>query len=537
MTTTGSPGRAEGAERVQDMVRCTSASCRTAVDARPVATAKLPRGGGSRHLGLALAVISMAQLMLVLDELIVNTALPHIQAALHFSGTGLEWVVNAYAITFGGLLLLGGRSGDILGRRRMFILGILVFSLASLAGGFATRSWWLIASRATQGIGAAIAAPAALSLISVTFPEGRPRNRALGVYAAMTGVGGGVGVIAGGLLTTYASWRWVFFVNVPVGLLLAAGTRFVIPQSPRHPRHWDIPGAVLGTVGFASLIYGLNRAATGPDGISHWGDLLTVAALAVAAVALIAFVVAEARSPQPLLPLWIFKDRNRAGVYLMLVGFATAFFAFLFFLTLFLQTVWGYTPLRGGLAYLPFVIGFIVFAGICSQLITRVGPRLPMTIGAIIAPGAMFWLSRVHETSSYWTGVLPPLLVFSAAAGFVFVPLTTIVVAGISDEHAGVASSMFNAGQQVGGALGLAIIGSVTWTVVNNHIRNALSHLPAGHPVMLPGPGTPIYDHALSSGLTTALTLATAATVFALAVALIAIRAPREDLPARPAMA
>src|SRR5215475_913809 len=224
----------------------------------------------SRHLGVALVVISMAQLMLVLDELIVNTALPHIQQALHFSGTGLEWVVTGYAVTFGGLLLLGGRAGDILGRRRMLRTGIAVFTLASLAGGLAALSWELIAARVLQGTGAALAAPAALSLITVTFPEGRQRTRALGVYAAMTGMGGGVGLIAGGLLTTYASWRWVFFVNVPLGVLLAVGARFAIPESERHPRHWDVPGAVTGTAGFALLIYGLTRAATGPDGVSHW---------------------------------------------------------------------------------------------------------------------------------------------------------------------------------------------------------------------------------------------------------------------------
>jgi MFS family permease len=335
--------------------------------------------------------------------------------------------VTAYAVTFGGLLLLGGRSGDILGRRRMFVIGILGFSLASLLGGFATQSWWLIASRALQGIGAAIAAPAALSLISVTFPEGKPRNRALGVYAAMTGMGGGVGLLAGGLLTTYASWRWVFFVNVPIGLLIAFCAHLVIPEGERHRRHWDLPGAVLGTAGLAALIYGLTRGATGPDGISHWGDLTTVVALTVAVLALVAFAVAEARSPQPLLPLWILKDRNRAGVYLILLGLTSAIFGFLFFLTLFLQTVRGYSALKGGLAYLPFVLSFIVFAGVCSKVVARFGARLPMTIGATLATVAMFWLSRIHETSSYWTGVMAPLIVFAAGAGFVFVPLAMTV--------------------------------------------------------------------------------------------------------------
>ena len=479
---------------------------------------------GTRRLGLALVVISMAQLMLVLDELIVNTALPHIQQALGFSGTGLEWVVTGYAVTFGGLLMLGGRAGDILGRRRMFSAGILGFSLASLLGGLATTSWLLITARVLQGAGAAVAAPAALSLITVTFPEGRLRTRALGVYAAMTGMGGGVGVVAGGLLTTYASWRWVFFVNVPFGLALALGARYVIPESRRHPRRWDLPGAVAGTFGFALLIYGLTRGATGPDGISHWGDTATIAVLSGAAVALAAFVAIEARSAQPLLPLWMFADRNRAGVYLILVCLAAVFFGMFFFLTLFTQVVWGYSALRGGLAYLPFIGGFIVVAGICTRLVPRLGARVPMTIGAALAPVGMFWLSRVHEHSHYLTGVCLPLLVFAATAGLIFVPLTMALVAGISDEDAGIASSMFNAGQQVGGAVGLAVIGSVAWTIVNNDVRHSLTRAAAG-------PGGPAYAHALTAGVTAALTLGAAATVVALVVTLVAIRVRREDLP------
>ncbi len=476
----------------------------------------------THRLGLALVVISMAQLMLVLDELIVNTALPHIQQALHFSGTGLEWVVTGYAVTFGGLLLLGGRAGDVLGRRRMFSTGILIFTIASLLGGFASHSWLLITARILQGAGAAVAAPAALSLIAVTFPEGKARTRALSVYAAMTGMGGGVGLIAGGLLTTYASWRWVFFVNVPIGLLLALGARHVLPESQRHPRRWDLPGAVTGTAGFALLIYGLTRAATGPDGVSHWANAPTVLALTGAAAALVSFVVVETRSAQPLLPLWIFADRNRAGVYLILLCLASTFFGMFFFLTLFTQVTWGYSALRGGLAYLPFVGGFIVFAGICSRIVPRVGARVPMTIGAVLAPAGMFWLARVNEHSQYLTGVCLPLLVFAAAAGLIFVPLTMTLVAGISDQHAGVASSMFNAGQQVGGAVGLAVIGSIAWTVVNSHVRDSLGRVSAGHVAVQPG--SPIYHHALSAGVTAAVTIGAAATVAALIVTLVAIR-------------
>ena len=388
-------------------------------------------------------------------------------------------------------------------------------------------------ARALQGAGAALAAPAALSLITVTFPEGKQRTRALGVYAAMTGMGGGVGLIAGGLLTTYASWRWVFFVNVPLGVLLAVGARYALPESERHPRHWDVPGAVTGTAGFALLIYGLTRDATGPDGVSHWGEAPTIAALAVAAVALLAFVAIEARTRQPLLPLWIFADRNRAGVYLILLCLATTFFGMFFFLTLFTQVVWGYSALRGGLAYLPFVGAFIVIAGISSKLIPRVGAQVPMTAGALLAPAGMFWLSRVNEHSSYLTGVCLPLLVFAATAGLIFVPLTMILVARISDEDAGVASSMFNAGQQVGGAIGLAVIGTVTWTVVNNDVRNAISHLTATS-AAIARPGGPVYDHALSSGVSDALAIGAGAALLALVVTLVTIRIRRAELPSAP---
>jgi MFS family permease len=344
-------------------------------------------------------------------------------------------------------------------------------------------------------------------------------------------MGGGVGVVAGGLLTTYASWRWVFFVNVPLGLALAFGARYVLPESLRYPRRWDLPGAVAGTAGFALLIYGLTRGATGPDGISHWGDTATIAALAAAAASLAAFVAIEARSAQPLLPLWIFADRNRAGVYLILICLAAVFFGMFFFLTLFTQVVWGYSPLRGGLAYLPFIGGFIAVAGITTRLVSRFGARVPMTIGAALAPAGMFWLSRVNEHSHYLTGVCLPLLVFAATAGLIFVPLTMALVARISDEHAGIASSMFNVGQQFGGAVGLAVIGSVAWTIINNHVRHSLTHVSAAHAAL---PGSAVYDHALTAGVTAALTIGAVATVLALIVTLAAIRVRREDLPSSP---
>jgi MFS family permease len=293
--------------------------------------------------GLSLLVLATAQLMVVLDATIVNVALPHIQQALGFSGSGLEWVVNAYALTFGGLLLLGGRAGDLLGRRKMFIAGLLLFSAASLVGGFADSPAFLLAARAVQGAGGALVAPAALSLITTTFAEGPPRTRALGVYAAMSIAGGAIGLIGGGVLTTYASWRWVLFVNVPIGAAVALTAPRVLAETPRRRGRFDLPGALTGTAGIVALVYGLVSAATSPSGVSHWGDAKVVASLVAAVVLLVAFAVIETRSPQPLLPLRLLRDRNRTGAYLSYAGVGIFIFGMFFFLTVFMQTVWGYS--------------------------------------------------------------------------------------------------------------------------------------------------------------------------------------------------
>ena len=287
--------------------------------------------------------------MVVLDATIVNVALPHIQTALGFSGTNLEWVVNAYALAFGGLLLLGGRSGDLLGRRRVFIAGILLFTLASLLGGFATGQAWLLGARVVQGIGAAFAAPTALSLIAVTFPEGPPRNRAMGVYAAMSVAGGAVGLIAGGLLVQFASWRYVFFVNVPIGLLVA----FLAAHASRSGRRrgrFDLPGAITASLGLALLVYGLSNAATSANGVSHWGDTEVIVSLGAAVVLLVTFGIIETRSKHALMPIRVLRSRNRSGAYLISLCVGTALFGMFFFLTLFVQNVWGYDALRTGVS-------------------------------------------------------------------------------------------------------------------------------------------------------------------------------------------
>src|SRR6476469_6505841 len=348
-------------------------------------------GGGNPRLGVALLVIATAQLMVVLDGTIVNIALPYIQRALGFSGAGLEWIANAYALTFGGLLLLGGRAGDILGRRRVFVLGLLLFSAASLLGGFATSQWWLLAARAIQGAGGAVIAPTALALITTNFPEGGERNRAFGVYSAMAGGGGAAGLLLGGLLTTYASWRWVLFVNVPIGILVAAAAPRVLAESPRRPGRLDVAGAVTGTGGVALLVYGLSKATTGPDGVSHWGDAHVLASLAASVVLLVSFVLIERRSSRPLLPMRLLADRNRSGAYLIMLCIGTALFGLFFFLTLFMQTVLGYSAIRSGIAYLPFAIGVVIASTLASRLVPRIGARPLILAGTGAVAGGTFW--------------------------------------------------------------------------------------------------------------------------------------------------
>jgi EmrB/QacA subfamily drug resistance transporter len=498
-------------------------------------------GARHRHLGLALIVIATAQLMVVLDATIVNVALPHVQHALGFSGSGLEWVVNAYALTFGGLLLLGGRAGDVLGRRRVFIAGIILFSLASLLGGFATTQAWLLGARALQGVGAAIVAPAALSLITTTFPEGPPRNRAMGVYAAMSIGGAAVGLIAGGLLTTYASWRWVLFVNVPIGIVVALMAPRAFSETERHPRRFDLPGAITGTLGVASLVYGLSNAATSPNGVTHWGDAKVVASLTAAVVLLISFVLIEARSRHALMPLRIFRNRDRSAANLIMLCVGTAMFGMFFFLTLFVQNVWGYSALKTGVAYLPMVGTIMLMAGVSSQLVTRIGARPLLLAGSAITAGGMGWLSRISEHSTYTGGLLGPMMVTAAGLGMLFMPLTLVALSKVQDKDAGLASSLLNTGQQVGGAIGLAVLGTVAWTAVANSIRSqvtaaAAAAAKAGHAAAAPGghiPGS-IYNQALAAGFSRGFLVSAGIAVLALIITLAGIRVTRADLAGDP---
>jgi EmrB/QacA subfamily drug resistance transporter len=421
----------------------------------------------SRQLTAALVVISTAQLMVVLDASIVTVALPSIQGALHFSTANLQWIVTAYTLTFGGLLLLGGRLGDVFGRRRMFMFGLVVFSLASFAGGLATNPGWLIAARAVQGVGGAIAAPTALALIGDTFPEGPARTRATGIYAAMSGAGGAVGLLLGGILTDFASWRWVLFVNVPIGALVVVAASRVLTRSTPLGGKLDLPGAVFATTGMTALVYGLVRAPG--DG---WANAITITSLAAGGVLLIAFAVTEVRSRHPMLPPRLLADRNRTASYLVMVSLTASIFAVSFFLTLFLQSALGYSPLRTGLAFLPFTVVIAATSQAVAKLLARVHPRVFVSIGPLLEAIGLLWLSRLHADSTYPAAVLGPLIVLALGLGFAFVPLVLGATSGVQPADMGVASAVLNTAQQVGGTLGLAVLVTVATAATRSAARS-----------------------------------------------------------------
>jgi EmrB/QacA subfamily drug resistance transporter len=403
-----------------------------------------------------LAVILTTQLMVVLDGTIVNVALPDIQRALTFSPTRLSWVINAYGLTFGGLLMFGARCGDLLGRRRTFLTGIGVFALGSLAGGVATSAWLLLAARALQGIGGALAAPATLSLLMSMFPEGRERIRAIGLFAAVSVGGAATGLLAGGLLVQLASWRWVFFVNVPIGIAVLALGSVVIDETPRRPGRFDVTGALTSTLGVGSLVYGFVQAAS-----NGWAALDTVVAFGIGLVLLAGFVVAEQRAAQPILPLRLLADPTRTGANVTRGLLYAGGYGMFFFLTQFLQDVRGLSPLDTGLAFLP--IPLSVFA--VSQLTTRVlVARFPahrlMLTGLTLSAIGMFIDSRLTTGTGYGL-VLPSLLLFGAGNGISFVTLTSAALSGVEPADAGAASGLVNVMQQLGAALGVSILVTV----------------------------------------------------------------------------
>jgi EmrB/QacA subfamily drug resistance transporter len=407
------------------------------------------------HLGLALTVISAAQLMVVLDGTIVNIALPHVQTALDFTPENLSWVVNAYTLAFGGLLLLGGRAGDLLGRRKVFMVGIALFALASLLGGLAQTDGQLLWARVLQGVGAAIASPTALSLVTTTFPAGPARNRAFAVYAAMSGAGAAIGLLLGGVLTEI-SWRWTFLVNVPIGALVIAAAPKVLAESAREKGRFDVPGAVTATAGLVSLVYGLTHAAT-----TAWRNGTTITTIALGVVLLAAFLVIESRSRHALMPFRILADRTRAVSYAVMLIVGAGMFAMFYFLGLYIQQVLGYSAVKAGFSFLPFSVGIVLAAQVASALVSRVDPRWISGVGGLAATGGMLGMAKLEVGSSYVTGLLPWILLLSVGLGLTFVPLTLTAVSGVAREDSGVGSAVLNTMQQVGGSLGLATLSTV----------------------------------------------------------------------------
>lgn len=464
-----------------------------------------------RHLGIALAVIVICQLMVVLDASVVNIALPNIQRDLGFSSTDLSWVINAYTLAFGGLLLLGGRAGDILGRRRVLVVGLSVFTVASLVGGLATTGWWLLAARAIQGAGAAFAAPSALSLLTTTFAEGPARNRALGVFASVSAVGASIGLILGGILTDTVSWRWVMFINVPFGIALVLLAPRFLAESERHRGRFDLGGAITGTLGIGILVYGFIRVAS-----TSWGDSTAVVSF-TAAVALIAlFVLQETRASQPILPLRLLASRNRAGAILTMLLLAGAMFSMFFFLSQYLQDVLGLTPLVAGLAFLPLTLGIFTLSRIMPRVLPRTGPRTPLIIGLLFVTAGLLLLTRLTPDSSYVGGLLGPMTLFGIGGGMCFMPLTVMILSSVAPQDSGAASGVLQTMQQTGGALGVAILVNV----FASGRRAASTDVVAGsaHDHAL---------HALTAGMTNAFAVAALFAIVGLVIAVFVLRMPR----------
>ncbi len=421
-----------------------------------------------RRRWLALAVVATAQLMVILDATVVNIALPSAQRALDISDANRQWIVTAYTLTFGGLLLLGGRIADYFGRKRAFLIGLIGFAGASALGGAATSGATLFAARALQGAFGALLAPAALSLIAVTFTEARERARAFGVFGAISGGGAAIGLIAGGLLTEYATWRWCLLVNIPIALVAFLAALLVVRESRAEGNtRYDVPGALLSTGGLIALVYGFTKAATEAD---HWRSTVTLSWLGVAALLLVAFVWWESRTTHPLLPLRVVLDRNRGVSYLVSILTGAGMLGMFLFMTYYLQLTLGYSALRSGVAYLPFSGGIIVSATIAAQLLPRVGPRVLMSVGGLLATASMAWLTQLDLHSSYVTHILPSFIGMSVGIGLVFVPLSSTALSGVGNHDAGVASAMVNTTQQVGGSLGTALLNTIFTTAVVSYV-------------------------------------------------------------------
>jgi EmrB/QacA subfamily drug resistance transporter len=438
-----------------------------------------------------LFVAASAQLMIVLDSSIMNIAIPSAKLDLGISDANQHWVITAYTLAFGSLLLLGGRIGDYMGRRKIFLIGLIGFAAASALGGVASNQGLLFASRALQGVFGALLAPAALSIISVTFIVPKERAKAFGVIGAISGGGAAIGLILGGALTEFFSWRWCLGVNTPIAILVAIlAIKFVKESKAQGDNTYDIPGVITATAGLFSLTYGFNEAA-----LKGWSDSLTITFLVLAVVLLAIFVAIEKRVKNPLMPLRVVTERNRGGSYLGSLVVGAGLFSMFLFLGLYLQVILGYSPLKSGFAFLPFTAGIIVFAGIASTLLPKVGPKPLMVPGLLAASVGLLMLTQITPETSYTTHVLPSLLIMSSGMALVFIPLTSTALHAVSNQDTGVASAMVNTSQQVGGSLGTALLNTVAATATTSF---AAANTQLGEKVM---------PYAMTHGFTVAFTV------------------------------
>ena len=425
---------------------------------------------------VVLTLVCMAQFMVILDATVVNVALPSIKRGLSFTDTDLQWVVNGYTLTFGGFLLLGGRAGDLFGRQRIFLVGLAIFSVASLVNGLAQSPTMLIVGRAVQGFGGALISPAALSIITTTFQEGVQRNKALGVWSAIAASGAAFGLLLGGVLTQALSWRWVFFINVPIAAITIALSMRLVPNTRVHGhRGVDVLGAVLVTGGLMAIVYALAKAASPLEG---WTAPVVLIFGAVGLVLLGAFLVTEMRYPAPLVRLGIFRIRSLSAANGAMLLVAGGMFALFYFSGLYVQIVLGYSPLRAGLAFLPVCFGIGIGAGIASQAVKRIDVRFVACAGMIIASAGFFLLQRITVTSGYADVLLPALVIMSVGMGLTFVPVTLVATTTVGADDAGLASGLLNTSQQVGGSLGLAILATLAVDRTTSYLRN-LGHAPS----------------------------------------------------------
>jgi EmrB/QacA subfamily drug resistance transporter len=474
---------------------------------------------------VALGVIALAQLMVVLDATIVNIALPSAQRELGISNADRQWVVTAYTLAFGGLLLLGGRIADYWGRKRTFIVGALGFAAASAVGGLAQDGMMLFAARALQGAFGALLAPASLALLTVLFVETRERAKAFAVYGAIAGGGSAVGLLLGGVLTEYTSWRWCLLVNIPVAILVLFLALPLVPESKAvGDTKYDVPGAVVVTLGLTALVYGFNEAAK-PD--KGWGSPITLGCIFGGLALLILFVFVEKRVRNPLLPLHIVRDRNRGGAYITSVLVGTGLFGAFLFLTLYLQNVLGYTPLQAGFASLPTTVGVLISATAASNLLPRIGPKPLMVVGPILAAVGMFSLRFIDLDTSFWAHLMPAQVLLGLGLGFTFVPLSSLALLGVPEHDAGAASAALNATQQVGASLGTALLNTIATSAITAYL--------ASHVATSPEEGQQLGLLAQLDGYSAAFTWASCLIILAAVVSAAMIKAHKEDLPTGPA--